>query len=166
MIGEPSSVGETAFQFWPSLVVRQTRLEPANTVPGVVGLIATNAIQIEFFSSSVAGGETSSAVLPRKRIDVQVVVRREQVTRVAGIERNPAAVATEDFEVIVEAARRRDERAVVLGSAAIHARITLGDVHVVVHRDGEAVAAVRPIEATVVADVDTAIVTIVDPAGH
>ena len=74
------------------------------------------------------------------------------------VENVPAAIARIDRNKIVGEPVPGRHRSVVLSAAAKNQRISLRDVHVVKHRDGQAVAPVGPRCATILADIYSTIV--------
>ena len=92
--------------------------------------------------------------------------RRVDVPGLPRIDDYPAAVAAEQLEEVAGEARVRHQRAVVLGAAAVDARVGLRDVEVVEHVGCERLAAVGPLPAAVFTEVAPAVVGAVEPPRH
>src|SRR5439155_2294536 len=77
-------------------------------------------------------------------INTHVVKGGVQVARVGGIVDHPSSVAAEDFVEAIAAPIGGDDRAVVLCPASKVLPVAGGDVHVVKHGAGQAIAAIFP----------------------
>src|SRR5689334_1033735 len=84
--------------------------------------------------------------------------------RVGGIINHPATISTEDFEMIIAPTRGRDECSIILRASAKVAAVTLRHVHVVIHCDREAFAPIGPCQATIVTNIEAAVVSVVHAA--
>src|SRR6202035_3531953 len=83
----------------------------------------------------------------------------------AGIRRivdHPTTVTAQNLEIVIASAVGRHEGSIVLSAAAKVIPVALCDIHVVIHRDSETFAAVRPSDAPVFTYVEPTIVRIVD----
>src|SRR5262245_60001534 len=100
-----------------------------------------------------------------KAIHPAELIRRVDVAGIPRVDDHPAAVASAKFDEVTRLARVGDKRSVVLGSPAKDPRVALGDIEVIEHRDRQAVAAIGPGPAAVLADIEPAVIHAIDAPG-
>src|SRR6266446_8406075 len=75
---------------------------------------------------------------------------------------HPTTITPQNLEMVIAPAVSRYQSSIVLSAAAKVAPVALCDIHVVIHRDGETFAAVRPSDASVFTYVESTVIGIID----
>ena len=100
--------------------------------------------------------------LPMEAPDVEVVAGTVDVVFITRIKDDPSAITLIDLKKAAGCAGLRNHSAVVLRSPTKIESIARRHVEVIKHRYREAVAAILPVRAAVFADVNAAVVGIID----
>ena len=161
--GLPSKIRDTGCHISPSFCVRHMRHDPVKTVEVLLGSRVRYTIQTPRISASVSDRVTSCMLSPRKCTRPMNCHVTHICVGSVEIIHHPAAIAAKLFKELIGPRIGGDNGAVVLRTTTILTHIAGGDVDVIKHGGGKAVT-VRPGEATVLADVHTAVIHVVHPA--